>query len=235
MKIDLIIKKAQAADREFLMEDEAKEILASLGIPVTYCLVARDEKEALFQAEKIGYPVVLKVRSPKIIHKSDCNGVFLNINNKKELKTAYREISLRAAVLDSGATVTVQAMAAKGVETLIGVTVDKQFGPVIAFGLGGVFTEILKDVSFRMAPVDTSEASKMISQIKGYRLLQGYRGSPAVDTGALAEVISRVSHLAFEYKEFSEIDLNPVAVYQDGVLVLDARIRLRDKEVPANA
>ncbi|HOV80456.1 MAG TPA: acetate--CoA ligase family protein [Bacillota bacterium] len=234
MKVDLIISKARADGRELLMEDEAKEIISSLGIPVTHCLVARDEKEALLQAEKIGYPVVLKVRSPKIVHKSDYKGVVLDIKNKKELRAAYREITFRAAVLDGEAAVTVQAMAAKGLETLIGATVNKQFGPVIAFGLGGVFTEIVNDVSFRLAPVDPGEAGRMISQIKGCRLLQGYRGSPAVDTGALAEAISRVSNLVFEYKEFAEIDLNPVAAYPDGVLVLDARMRLKIGEMPAN-
>lgn len=224
MKIREIIERVRSEGRDFLMEDEAKDILVARGIPVTPCQVARNEEDAVISAKKIGYPVVLKIRSPKIIHKSDCGGVSLNLTDEASLRSAYREMTEKIATLDPEAAVTVQPMAEKGIEVLIGVTADRQFGPVVAFGLGGIFTEIIKDVSFRMAPIDTAEAGRMIGQIKGSRLLQGYRGSPAADSGALEKVLSEVSRLAVEFEEICEMDLNPVAVYPDGVLVLDARI-----------
>ncbi len=229
MIINELIEKARSEDRRFLMEDEAKKIMAARGIPVAPCLVAHSEQEAVVQAEKIGYPVVLKIRSSKIVHKTESSGVHLDLYGEEAVRTAYREILEKAASLDPQATVTVQPMAEKGIETLIGTTVDRQFGPVVAFGLGGVFVEVLEDVSFRMAPVDIGEAGRMIRQIKGYRLLQEYRSSPAVDTGALAGIIAAVSRLAVEFNEIAEIDLNPVAAYQSGAVALDARVVLRSQ------
>lgn len=229
MKTDKIIEKARSEGRDFLMEDEAKEILAARGIPVAPCPVARNEEEAVILAEKMGYPVVLKIRSPKIIHKSDCGGVRLDLGDEASVRAAYREMVEKTAPLDPEAAVTVQPMAKKGVEVLIGVTTDRQFGPVVAFGLGGVFTEVVKDVSFRMVPVDPEEAGEMIRQIKGSRLLQGYRGAPAVDIGVLEKIISEVSRLAVAFDEIAEMDLNPVAAYPDGALVLDARVVLKKK------
>ena len=227
MKINEILKKARYEGRDFLMEDEAKAVLAARGIPVTPCPVAHNEEESVILAAKLGYPVVLKIRSSKITHKSDCGGVYLNLTDEASVRAAYRKMAEKTAFLDPEAAATVQPMAEKGVEVLIGVTADSQFGPVVAFGLGGIFTEVLKDVSFRMAPVDPEEAGGMIGQIKGSRLLRGYRGSPAADTGALERIISEVSRLAVEFEEIAEMDLNPVAAYPDGALVLDARIRIK--------
>lgn len=228
--ISSIIQQARSEGREFLTEDEAKAIIAARGIPVVSCQVAGDEDEALLLADKIGYPVVLKVRSPVLVHKSDCGGVRLDLADRASLSAAYREIIARAASLDPDASVTVQPMAPRGTEVLIGVTVDRQFGPVVAFGLGGVFTEVLKDFSFRLAPIGPEEAGRMLRQIKGWRLLQGYRGGPAVDTGALEQMIAEVSRLAVEVEDIAELDLNPVAAYPDGALALDARIRIKEKE-----
>lgn len=229
MKIPEVIEKVRSEDRDFLMEDEAKAILAARGIPVTPCQVARNEEEAVVLAGKLGYPVVLKIRSPKIIHKSDCGGVALNLGDEAHLRAAYKGMKEKTASLDPEATVTLQPMAKKGTEVLIGVTADRQFGPVVAFGLGGIFTEIIKDVSFRMAPFDMAEAGRMIRQIKGSRLLQGYRGGPVADFGALEKILSEVSQLAMEFEEIIEMDLNPVVVYPDGVLVLDARVIMKKK------
>lgn len=229
MVIDKILAKAKQEGRSYLMEDEAKEILAAAGIPVTPCLLARNEDEAVAQANELGYPVALKVRSSKIIHKSDCGGVSLNLVDDASLCAACREMAGKVCSLDPEASFTVQPMAKKGIEVLIGVTTDRQFGPVVAFGLGGVLTEVLKDVAFRMAPIDPVEAGKMIEEIKGSRLLRGYRGGPAADSGALAKIISEVSRLAADFEEIAEMDLNPVAAYPDGALVLDARVIIKQK------
>lgn len=229
LRISGLIAKARAEGREYLLEDESKEILAARGIPVAPCSVAGTEDEVVLLAEKIGYPVVLKVRSPEIVHKSDCGGVHLNLAAADQVRAAYREIINKAAAIDPEAAVTVQPMAPRGAEVLIGVTSDRQFGPVVAFGLGGIFTEILKDVSFRMAPVEPVEAGRMIEQIKGNRLLRGYRGLPAVDTALLTGIISEVSRLAAEFNDIAEMDLNPVAVYPEGALVLDARVVLKKR------
>ncbi|MCL6634770.1 MAG: acetate--CoA ligase family protein [Peptococcaceae bacterium] len=235
MRVSEIIGKVRSEGRNILMEDEAKEILAAQGIPVTPCRVARSEAQAVSSASELGYPVVLKVRSPKIVHKSDSGGVCLNLTDEASVRAAYREIIEKAAPLDPVAAVTVQPVAKKGTEVLIGVTSDGQFGPVVAFGLGGVFAEILKDVSFRLAPIDREEAGKMIRQVKGSRLLEGYRGTPAADTGALAEIITKVSRLAVEHEEIAAMDLNPVAACPDGALVLDARVILKEKGVCRDA
>ena len=217
------------------MEDEAKQVLTARGIPVPPCVLARDEESALEMAKKTGFPVVLKIRSPVIVHKSEHGGVCLDLKDEAAVRAAFRKLMGEAAFLDPDASVAVQPMAKKGIEVLIGVTNDSQFGPVIAFGLGGIFTEILKDVSFRMAPIDEFEAEKMINQIKGSRILKGYRGSPPVDMTMLKKIISEVSRLAVEYDEIAEMDLNPVVVYPEGAVVLDARIILKGRGKLENA
>jgi acetyltransferase len=226
MEIRRIIENVRKAGRTFLTEVESKELLAERGIPVVPCRVARDEEEAVRMAREFGFPVVLKVNSPHIIHKSDHKGVFLNLEGEQPVREAFRSIRRNCAAVDPDASVTVQPMIKRGVEVLIGAMRDRQFGPVVAFGLGGVFTEVLEDVVFRMAPVSAEEAEKMIYQIKGNRLLRGYRGYPAVDTPALQEVITGISQLAVEIEDIEEMDLNPVVVFPQGALVLDARIKL---------
>ena len=185
---------------------------------------ARDEEETVSLARECGFPVVLKVNSPKVVHKSDGGGVFLNLKEEQSVREAFRKIMKNYRDLDLEATVTVQSMLRKGVEVLIGTTADRQFGPVVAFGLGGIFTEVLKDIVFRMAPISPVEAGKMVRQIKGSRLLQGYRGNPAV---SLQNIIMRVSRLAFEIEDIAEMDLNPVAAFPHGAQVLDAQIKLK--------
>jgi acyl-CoA synthetase (NDP forming) len=227
VKTHKIIEKARKEGRSFLTENEAKELLAGRGIPVVSCRVARDEDETVSLARECGFPVVLKVNSPKIVHKSDRGGVFLNLKEEQSVREAFRKIIKNYQDVDPEATVTVQSMLGKGVEVLIGTIADRQFGPVVAFGLGGIFTEVLKDIVFRMAPISPEEAGKMVRQIKGSRLLQGYRGNPAVDTLSLQNIIMRVSRLAFEIADIAEMDLNPVAAFPHGAQVLDARIKLR--------
>jgi acyl-CoA synthetase (NDP forming) len=174
METRRIIENVRKSGRTFLTEVESKELLAVRGIPVVSCRVARDEEETVRMAHECGFPIVLKVNSPYIIHKSEHKGVFLNLGGEQSVREAFRSIRRNCAAVDPEASVTVQPMIKKGVEVLIGVIADRQFGPVVAFGLGGVFTEVLKDVVFRMAPVSTEEAEKMVYQIRGNRLLRGY-------------------------------------------------------------
>lgn len=212
--------------RRVLCEDEAKEVLRRAGIPVVPCRLAGSEDEAAVLAAACGYPVVLKVRSPLIVHKTEAGGVTLNLASEAEVRRAYREILSRAAVLDPGALVSVQPMAPPGREVIVGVTRDPHFGPVVMAGLGGVLAEILEDVSFRLLPLVREEAVRMIRSLRGYRLLAGYRGAPPADVGALADLLVKVSELVENRAEIAELDLNPVLVYERGLVVADARLVL---------
>ncbi|AEG14098.1 acetyl-CoA synthetase I (NDP forming), beta subunit [Desulfofundulus kuznetsovii DSM 6115] len=226
MNVAEFLAEARAAGRRYLCEDEVKEILGGVGIPVPPCLLAHNEEEAVERAGELGYPVVLKVRSPLITHKSDTGGVALNLVDSRQVRLAYREIMARARATDPAAAVTVQPMASPGREMIIGVTTDRQFGPVLMCGLGGVFTEILGDVSFRLVPVSPGVARNMIRSLRGYRLLAGYRGAPPADEEALVNILVKISDLVASYPQIQEMDLNPVVVYDRGALVLDARMVL---------
>ncbi len=226
MNVAELLAEARAAGRRYLCEDEVKEILGGMGIPATSCRLAHNEEEAVELARELGYPVVLKVRSPLIAHKSDTGGVALNLADSRQVRLAYREIMARATAVDPAAAVTVQPMASPGREMIIGVTTDRQFGPVLMCGLGGVFTEILGDVSFRLIPVNSDVARNMIRSLRGYRLLAGYRGAPPADEEALVNILVKVSELVATYPQIRELDLNPVVVYDRGALVLDARLIL---------
>lgn len=226
MGITEIIRLARGEGREFLFEDEAKRILSLRGIPVTPCAVATTEDEAVYQAGLLGFPAVLKIRSVKAVHKTELGGVRLSLPDAAAVRSAFREIMEKAAPLDAAASVVVQPMARNGVEVIVGFSRDRQFGPVVAFGLGGVLIEVLEDVAFRLAPLDSGEAGRMIGQLKGEKLLKGFRGAPPADLEAIKDVIVKVSQLGVEYPEIVEMDLNPVVAYPEGVLALDARIRL---------
>ncbi|MCS5695694.1 acetate--CoA ligase family protein [Desulfofundulus thermocisternus] len=228
MNVAEVLAAARAAGRRYLCEDEVKEILQRVGVPVTPCYLARSEEEAVARAIEVGYPVVLKVRSPFIAHKSDSGGVVLNLANGYQVRRAYRQIMDRVKGVDPGAAVTVQPMASPGREVIVGFTVDRQFGPVLMCGLGGIFTEVLGDISFRLVPVGPDVARDMVRSLRGYSLLAGYRGIPPADEGALVDILVKVSGLAAAFPQIEEMDLNPVVVYERGALVLDARAVLAD-------
>jgi acetyl-CoA synthetase (ADP-forming) len=223
-----MLAAARSAGRRYLCEDEVKEILQRVGVPVTPCYLARSEEEAVARAIEVGYPVVLKVRSPLIAHKSDSGGVVLNLANGYQVRRAYRQIMDRVKGVDPEAAVTVQPMASPGREVIVGFTVDRQFGPVLMCGFGGIFAEVLGDVSFRLVPVEPDMARDMVRSLRGYRLLAGYRGIPPADEGALVDILVKVSGLAAAFPQIQEMDLNPVVVYERGALVLDARAVLAD-------
>ena len=193
-------------------------------------------EEGLEAANKLGYPVVLKVVSTDILHKSDAGAVKVNIKNTEELRAAYQEILANVFSYKSNASIEgilVCAMAKPGVESIIGAKRDGQFGPVVMFGLGGIFVEVFKDVTFRVAPVSLAEAREMVQSIKGFPLLNGARGRQVCDTESLAQMIVNIGKLMEECPEVSEIDLNPVAVYEQGkgALALDARVILAQPEL----
>lgn len=230
---DDLISRAENEGRTFLMEHECKELLERQGIATTGAAVARSPKEAVELAERIGYPVVLKVLSPEVVHKSDAGGVRLNLKNSAAVERAYREIE-RAFAGKKLIGAAVQQMAPPGLEVIIGVSTDPTFGPVLMFGLGGVFVEVLQDVSFRILPVSDSDIGAMIEEIRGYTLLKGYRGS-AVDLPALKGLLRRVSRLVDRYPQIEEIDLNPVFLYEKGNITVDARIFLAQPGAAAAA
>lgn len=224
--IDQIIKKAVEEKRN-LLEPEAKEILRELKMPVLPQGVAKSPEEASCMAEKMGFPVVMKIVSPDIIHKTDAKGVKLNIRTKDEAKATYEEIVSNALSYKKDARiegVLVTPMAQSGTEVIVGMVRDPQFGPTIMFGLGGIFVEVFKDVTFRAAPISLLDAREMVEEIKGYALLKGIRGEASKDIDCIIDILAKVSKLSLDYPEIKEIDLNPVLVYGEGAAVIDARI-----------
>jgi acyl-CoA synthetase (NDP forming) len=224
-----IFDQVKKEGRFILTEFESKKILKQAGISVVETKLAKTQKEAVSLSRKMGFPVALKIASPDVIHKSDSGGVKLSLNNVTEVKKAYDEILKKVkkqyprAVIHG---VSVQKMARPGTEVIIGISKDPQFGPVIMFGLGGIFVELLKDVSFRVIPVERKDAQEMINEIKGYPILKGYRGKDPADISALVEIILKISKLIEENPQIKELELNPIFAYRDKAIAIDARIIL---------
>jgi acetyl-CoA synthetase (ADP-forming) len=224
-----IFDQVKKEGRSILTEFESKKILKQAGIPVVETKLAKTQKEAVSLSQKMSFPVVLKIVSPDVIHKSDSGGVKLSINNVTEVKKAYDEIFKKVrkqyphAVIHG---VSLQKMVRPGTEVIIGTSKDPQFGPVIMFGLGGIFVELLKDVSFRVIPVEQRDAQEMIKEIKGYPLLQGFRGKEPASLSALVEIILKISKLMEENPQIKELELNPIFAYRNKAVAVDARIIL---------
>lgn len=224
-----IIKHVMSEGRKALLETEAKTICAEYGIDVPKFSLAKSEKEASRVADKIGYPVVLKIVSPDIIHKSDAGGVLVNLKNASDVASGYKKIVENAKRYKADAKIVgvlVQEMAPQSTEVIVGALKDPQFGQTVMFGLGGIFVEILKDVNFRVAPLTTEDAREMITELRAYPLLKGYRNTPAADIDALVEILLCTSRLVMDNPEIKELDLNPVMAYSKGAKVVDARIIL---------
>lgn len=227
--ITTIVQQARSRQRLLLTEVEAKAFLNAAGVAVAQAKLAQTRDEAVHLAHEIGFPVALKICSPDVVHKSDIGGVKLNLKSEDEVSAAYAAITTAvrqahpSAVIDG---VSLQPMAKPGVEVIIGLTTDPQFGPILMFGLGGVAVEVLKDVAFRLAPLTPRDASLMIREIRGLSLLTGHRSQPPVDLAALEQTLLQVSTLAEAHPEIKELDLNPVFAYADGCLAVDARIVL---------
>ncbi|NHJ46377.1 MAG: acetyl-CoA synthetase [Asgard group archaeon] len=232
-KISEIIKNARKENRTFLLEPESKIIIQELKLATTDFKIATNENEAKKFAKKIGFPVVMKIISPQIVHKTDAGGVKLNLTSEVSVVTAYKEIMKNAFKYDSKAEirgVLIEKMVKPSTEIIIGVTRDPTFGPAIMFGLGGIFVELLKDVSFRIAPLEKKDAKQMIQEIKALPMLQGFRGGPNVNLALIEDALLKISEFVVEYiDDVLEIDLNPIFAYDDKILTVDARIILTEK------
>lgn len=224
-----LLNQVKKEGRFILTEFESKKLLKQAGIPVVETKLAKTQKEAITLSQKMGFPVALKIVSPDVIHKSDSGGVKLSINSVSEVKKAYDEILKKIKKRVPNAVihgVSVQKMVRPGTEVIVGTSKDPQFGPVIMFGLGGIFVEILKDVSFRVIPIGQRDAQEMIQEIKGYPLLQGYRGKEPASISAIIQIILKISKLIEENPQIKELELNPIFVYRDKAVGVDARIIL---------
>ncbi len=212
-----------------LTEHEAKNLLAKYGITVTKGQIAATADEALAIALHLGTPVAMKISSPDISHKSDVGGVVLNVR-REEVRTIYNEIisRIKNAAPDANIEgILVQQMAPPGHEVIVGLKKDAQFGHALMFGLGGIFVEVYKDVSFRVAPVDKSDALDMIAEIKGYPILKGIRGRKPADIDSITDVLVSVSEMA-EKENIIELDINPLIVSESGAIAVDARAMVSD-------
>jgi len=219
-----IIEGVKASGRRNLLETEARELLEAYGVKMPPAVLAESPEEAAEAASVMGFPVVLKVVSPQILHKSEVGGVKLDLKGEEEVKDAFEEIVKRAREVSSEVLgVLVTPMAPRGQECIVGLVRDRQFGPVVMFGLGGVFVEVLKDVSFRVVPLMDLDLQEMVREIRGYRILEGIRGEPPKDVEALTEIIARVAQMGVDLPEVKEVDLNPVIVHEQGATVVDAR------------
>jgi acetyltransferase len=233
--VELILDRVQATGRTQLTEVEALKAFKAYGVPTIPYRVAHSEEVAVEVAEELGYPVVLKVISPDLVHKTDTGGVRVDLRSAEEVAAAYRSMvrsfrEMQPPVRMEG--VLVESYMKGGQEVIVGMSTDLRFGPVLMFGLGGVYVEALKDVSFRVQPVTRIDAEEMIRSIRGFPLLGGMRGEPGCDLDTLAEVIQRVSQLVGDHDRILELDMNPFLAFPHGGMALDARVTIsREKSV----
>ena len=228
-KVSKVFDKVKEEGRTNLLEEEGLEILNAYGFPLPKSILAKTEDEAVEAANKIGYPAVMKIASPQIVHKSDAGGVKVNLSSDKEVRDAFKVIVDNAKKYDSKAEikgVLIVEMVKGGKEMIIGSKLEPGFGPVVMLGMGGIYVEILKDVTFRLAPFTDQEAEDMISSIKTKKLLEGVRGEKPSDVEKLSECIQRLSQLVTDFREIKELDMNPVLVMEkgEGCKILDVRI-----------
>jgi acetyl coenzyme A synthetase (ADP forming)-like protein len=231
IKAKKIIESVQKQGRHFLLEQEAYQVLEAYKFPVIKSILAKDEKGAVETASKLGFPVAMKIVSPDILHKFDYGGVKLNLKNQSEVRQAYREILRNVRAKKPKARITgilVETMAPQGKEIILGMNRDPQFGPILMFGLGGIYVEALEDVTFRLAPIRELTASMMIKRTKTHKILDGFRGGPVYDIPAIEECLKRLSQLVSDFELIKELDINPLIVHEKGkgCTIVDARIIL---------
>jgi acyl-CoA synthetase (NDP forming) len=229
MNISELLKNKLESNQTVLTEFESKNLLKEIGIPIPEQELATTKEETIAFAKKIGFPVVLKLMAEDIVHKSDTGAVKLNIKNIDETSQAYGE--LMKIPSQSEKSISIQKMADEPItELIIGMTTDAQFGPALMFGIGGILVELLEDVSFRIAPITEYDAREQIHEIKGFPILDGYRGKPKADIDAIVNTLLTISDLVTKYEEINEMDLNPVFIYEKGLICVDARIILKKPE-----
>jgi acyl-CoA synthetase (NDP forming) len=223
---EIIIQNALKEERP-LLANEAQQICSLHRIPTPRSYRASSVHEAVLKANDIGFPVVIKVISPQILHKSDVGGVILNIRDEKELEVQYEQLLAEVGKREPSAKVLgvlVEKMMPPSTEIIVGGIRDRQFGPSIMFGIGGIFAEIYDDVAFRVAPIDKIDASNLIHELKGYKILEGARGKPPADLDSIINILINVSDLMIEHDAINQLDLNPVIAYSDSVCAVDSRI-----------
>jgi len=231
-EVQQLLEKAIQQGRKVLTVQESKKILLQEGFPINPTGFGTNLDEVLAEAQKIGFPVVLKVSSQDIIHKSDIGGVITGIRNDGDLKEQYEIMQQKIAQKATNAKIEgyiVEKMES-GIELLVGSTLDPMFGPILAFGLGGIYVEVLKDVVFRLIPINREDATEMLSEIKTAKILDGIRGQPPVNKKSLVDLLMKTSEFINHHAEIEELDLNPVFATEKGVSVVDARIILKANE-----
>jgi acetyl-CoA synthetase (ADP-forming) len=222
-----IVEEAVKRGEKTLSESDSKKVLSAYSIPVTREHVAKSLEEAGAFAREIGYPVVLKGSSSTLTHKTELNMIELDIKDEKALEAAYRALEERGKGELDG--ILVQQMVKGEREFVAGLIRDPQFGPCVMFGLGGIFTEVLKDVTFRVAPLEKRDAYEMMDEIRARKLLDAFRGKPAVNREALADALINLGRIGMENEEIAEIDINPIKVSDDMPIAVDALVVLRDQ------
>jgi acyl-CoA synthetase (NDP forming) len=226
MNVAEVLQKKIDDGQLVLTEFESKELLKELEIPVPAQALTSTKEETLAAAEEIGLPVVLKLMAEDIVHKSDTGAVKLNLKTKDDVEKAFDELMKIPSQAEKK--ISVQQMANEPItELIIGMTTDAQFGPALMFGIGGILVELLEDVSFRIAPITEYDAKEMIHDIKGFPILDGFRGKPKADIDAIVDILIKISEFVVEHEEINEMDLNPVFIYDKGIMCVDARIILK--------
>lgn len=231
-KVREVLDRVRKEGRVTIGDAEARDVLQAYGIPLPKSILATTADEAVAAAESIGYPVVMKITSPDILHKTDIGGIKLNITSAGDVRDAFDLLIYRARRYMPDATIwgcQVQQMVKGGREVIIGMNRDPQFGPLLMFGLGGIYVEAFKDVTFRVAPIDRREAKEMLGEIRSYNLLRGVRGEKPSDLAAISDIIFRISQLCTDFPEIVELDINPLMVFEagKGVLGIDMRLALK--------
>jgi acyl-CoA synthetase (NDP forming) len=223
---------SEAGERRYLVDGEALAVAEAYGISVPKTSLAQSVKEALSAAAELRYPVVLKVSSPDVLHKSDIGALKVNVANDFELRRAYREVlaNVESRLPDAEIRgVMVQEMITGGREVILGMNRDPQFGPLLMFGLGGIYVEVLKDLAFRLTPLGRPDAVQMVEEIRSYPLLHGVRGQPRADIEAIVDDLLRLSQLVTDWSNIEELDINPLMVLEAGRGAIAADVRILTK------
>ena len=226
-KARTVIEAVKRAGRKNLLETEARELLTHYGVSLPPATLAKTADDAAAAAAAVGFPIALKIVSPEIIHKSDAGGILLNLGDEAAVRDGFAKVVANASQVSSPEKVLgvlVAPMASKGQECIVGMIRNPQFGAVLMFGLGGIFVEVLKDVSFRVTPLSDLDIEEMIHEIKGYPLLHGVRGQKPKDTGILKDLLQRIAQMAADHPEIQEVDINPIIVHEQGASIVDTRI-----------
>ena len=230
MNIAEVIKDKIESNQTVLTEFESKKLLQEIGILVPVQKLTTSKEETISAAEEIGFPIVMKLMAEDVVHKSDTGAVKLNLKTIEDVTEAYDDLMKIPSQKEKQ--ISVQKMADEPItELIIGMTTDPQFGPALMFGIGGILVELLEDVSFRIAPITEYDAKEMITEIKGFPILDGYRGKPKADIDAIVKVLMKISDFVTKYEEINEMDLNPVFIYDKGLICVDARIILKKKDI----